>query len=162
MITAKVEVDWIHRDLDVLLECMQSSLKVGVLKILMPNVSHPTAWFWPSQELISFPWVPGLGSDVHWNLLCMRSNVNHIWSGVWLCVSHFGGLPVYLSVCVLVTPQAIKRMMLWTRALCIYWSEMVFTLRWPTAQRRRQQTSAERIICGPTIAVVLFACSLVA
>lgn len=41
--TAKVERVRIDRDLDVLLVCMQSSLKVGVLEILMPNMSHRAA-----------------------------------------------------------------------------------------------------------------------
>ena len=41
--TAKVERVRIDRDLDVLLVCMQSSLKVGVLEISMPNMSHHAA-----------------------------------------------------------------------------------------------------------------------
>lgn len=106
-----VEGERIHRDLDVLLECMQSSPKVGVLKIVMPNVSHPGAWSGPYQNSSV---LPGLGSDLHWNLLHIQSNVNcrETTSGVWSgCVYHTLEVGQSTCLCVLVTPQAIKWMM---------------------------------------------------
>ena len=89
----------IHRNLDVLLECMQSSLKVGVSEILMPNVSHPAFWSGPYQNSSVFPGC--LGLDLIFTGTCFvygaMLTAEKVWSG---CVSHFGGRPVYLSVCV--------------------------------------------------------------
>lgn len=99
MITAKAEGEWIHRDF-VLLECMQSSLKVGVLKILMPNVSHPSAWSGPYQNSSVFPGCLGLdliSTGTHFVYgVVLTAEKPHLECG--LCVSHFGGRPVYLSV----------------------------------------------------------------
>lgn len=60
MTTANVEGGRIHKDFKVSLECMLSSLKAGLLKILMPNVSHPAAWSGPYQHSSVFPWCIGL------------------------------------------------------------------------------------------------------
>lgn len=99
----------IHRNLDVLLECMQSSLKVGVSEILMPNVSHPAFWSGPYQNSSVFPGC--LGLDLIFSGTCfvygamLTAEKPHLECG--LDVYHTLEAGQYACPCVLVTPQAI-------------------------------------------------------
>lgn len=107
---------------------------------------------WPFPELISFPWVPGLGSDVHWNLLHIQSNVNwrETTSGVWSgCVYHTLEVGQSACLCLLVTPQVIK-WMLFVQGTChLWWFSLLNVPLGKDEDGRNKLKNA--FICGLTI-----------
>lgn len=140
------------------LSACKTLLKLGLRDF---NAKHESlsCLVWPFPELISFPWVPGLGCDVHWNLPHIQSNVHcgETTSGVWSgCVYHTLEVGQSACLCLLVTPQAIKWMMFVlhqdTRALVICDGFHYTVSHW--AKMRMVEISLKNaFICRQTIVV---------
>lgn len=80
----------------------------------MPNVSHPAAWSGPYQNSSVFPGC--LGLDLMFTGTCflygamLTAEKPHLECGLDVCITLWR-LASLLVLCVLVTPQALKRMM---------------------------------------------------